>query len=403
MVSQLARLCEISVTINSTLELNPLLQFILDVATDVLYCEAASIFLFDDNRGELFITASTGSDPEKLSQIPVPLDGSIAGAIFSENEALIINDVENDPRHFAQVGKQVNFQPRSIVGVPMLIREKVIGVLEALNKKDGPFTQQDSYLLTVIASQAAVAINNARLLQALQRAYDDLSRADKIKSDFMAVASHELRTPLGVILGYASFLKEEAQGELSDHADVVVNSAMKLRSLVEEMTNMNYLQVGKLDLQTYPTPIQKIIKRAYDELKSTAEAKGQTISLELPKEPLLVEADVEKLERVFLNLLNNAIRFTPIEGQITIQAYPKSKEVWVKVIDNGIGIPSAELKNIFQEFYQVEDHMTRRFEGLGLGLSIAEGLVKIHNGRIWAESEGRGRGASFAIVFPEIS
>ncbi|MCB9133851.1 MAG: GAF domain-containing protein [Anaerolineales bacterium] len=399
LVNQLARLTEISVTLNSTLDRNALLKFIVQTATQVLDCEEASIMLYDEHRGELMFTATSNST-DQLAQIPVPLEGSIAGTIFRENRALLIADVEKDPRHFAQVGEQINFRPRSLLGVPMLVQNKVVGVLEGLNKRNGTFNQRDAYLLSIIASQAAVAINNARLHSQIQNAYEELSRVDKIKSDFMAIASHELRTPLGVILGYATFLKEDAQGELSAHAEMVLNAALKLRSLVEEMTNMNLLRVGTLDLQKSEAIFQQLILQTYDEISPMVKAKGQNVNLDLPSQPIKVQVDSLKIQNVFLNLLNNAVRFTPDGGEITIKVYLKNTEVWMQISDTGIGLPTTELKKIFQEFYQVEDHMTRRFGGMGLGLAIAKGIVDVHQGRIWAESEGIGMGATFYVVLP---
>jgi signal transduction histidine kinase len=400
-VRQLTRLVDISVTLNSTLDPDQLLRFIIQRAAELLECEAASILLYDDKRGELFFMTAIGSDPEKLARIPVPIEGSIAGTIFRENRCLVINDVEHEPRHYAQVGAQVDFHPRNLLGVPMRIQERVTGVLEALNKHSGEFTQDDVGILSVIASQAAVAIHNARLVQALQNAYDELSRVDKIKSDFMAIASHELRTPLGVILGYASFLKDEAQGELSDHAERVLSSALKLRALVEDMTNMNLLQMGSIKLNLQVVPIQQVLRQACDEISETASAKSQKLITHLPEKPVVVRVDPEKLELVFVNLLNNAVRFTPDGGQILICMVSQHSEVRVEVQDTGVGIPPHELENIFKEFYQVEDHMIRRYSGLGLGLAIARGLIESQGGRIWAESEGRGKGATFKVVLPE--
>jgi len=402
-VRQLARLVNISVTLNSTLDPDQLLLFIIQTAADLLDCEAASILLYDEKRGELFFTTATGSDPDKLAQIPVPLEGSIAGTSFRENRALVINDAEHDPRHYAQVGAQIAFRTRNLLGVPMRIQDRATGVLEALNKRTGEFNQVDVNILSVIASQAAVAIHNARLVQALQKAYDELSRVDRLKTDFMAIASHELRTPLGVILGYASFLKEESQGELSEHAERVLNSALRLRSLVEDMTNMNLLQMGSAKLSLQIVPIQKVIQAAYREIAETASAKEQKLTITVPETPLSVRIDPERLELVFVNLLNNAVRFTPDKGRIDIKVTAQRGEVWAEVSDNGRGIPVHELENIFREFYQVEDHMTRRYGGLGLGLAIARELIELQGGRIWAESEGVGRGASFKVVLPEVS
>lgn len=399
---QLARLVQVSVTLNSTLNPRELLHYIIETAARLLNCEAASILLYDEKRGELHFTSATGTDPNQLAQIPVPLEGSIAGTVFLENRPLVINDVSKDPRHFGQVGEQIQFLPRMLLAVPMRIHNQVTGVLEALNKRQGQFSEGDVHLLTVIASQAAVAINNARLVQALQKAYDELSRVDKLKSDFMSIASHELRTPLGVILGYATFLKEDAAGELSEHANMVLTSALRLRALVEDMTNMNLLQVGEAKLDLRAIPIQQPLNAAYAEITPTAEIKGQHLSLKMPKEPLFVMGDAEKLELVFANLLNNAIRFTPDNGEIAIQVRATAKEIWIDVKDTGIGIPTDELENVFKEFYQVEDHMRRRHGGLGLGLAIARGLVQVHNGRIWAESHGENQGTTMKVVLPRM-
>lgn len=400
LVSQLSRIVEISLTLNSTLDPDQLLQYIIKTASELLDCEAASILLYDEKRAELFFVTAAGSDPKQLAAIPVPIEGSLAGTIFQENLPLIINNAQQDPRHYSQVGQQINFQTRTLLGVPMRIRSRVTGVLEALNKRSGDFTQADTDLLTVIASHAAVAIQNARLIQALQKAYDELSRVDKLKSDFISIASHELRTPLGVLLGYATFLQEESQGQASEMAAKVLNSALKLRDLVEAMTNLNLIQVGSTHMEAIPVPIQQVVLAAGKEIQIAAEAKNQKLSFNLPEKVLIVQADPEKLKLVFVNLLNNAVRFTHPEGEIVVSAHPMHNEAWVEIRDNGVGIPPAELENIFKEFYQVEDHMTRRVGGLGLGLSIARGIVKLHNGRIWAESTGEGQGSIFRVALP---
>jgi signal transduction histidine kinase len=399
LLSQLSRIVEVSLTLNSTLDPEQLLQYIIKTASELLDCEAASILLYDDKRGELFF-ATAANAAKQLAAIPVPLEGSIAGTIFLENRPLIINNVQQDPRHYAPVGEQIKFSPRSLLGVPMRIRNRVTGVLEALNKHSGEFTQADIDLLSIVASQAAIAIQNARLIQALQKAYDELSRVDKLKSDFIAIASHELRTPLGVLLGYATFLQEDSQGQASEMASKVLNSALKLRELVEAMTNLNLIQVGSTRLEFRSIPIQQVLQSAVKEIQIAAEAKNQKLSFNLPESSLIVQADPEKLKLVFINILNNAIRFSQPEGEIRIGAKPMHNEAWVEIRDNGIGIPPHELENIFKDFYQVEDHMTRRAGGLGLGLSIARGIVKLHNGRIWAESKGEGQGSSFWVVLP---
>ncbi|MBI3244474.1 MAG: GAF domain-containing protein [Chloroflexi bacterium] len=400
-VALLARLVEVSVTLSSTLDQQQLITYIISAAAELLNSETASILLYDSKLNELRFAAATGTDPKELAKIPVPLDGSIAGSIFRENRPVIINDVSKDTRHFRQVGDKVNFQSKSLVGVPMRIKDRVTGVLEALNKKDGrTFTEADSRVLAILASQAAVAIENARLIDALQKAYNDLGKLDKMKGDFIAIASHELRTPLGVILGYATFLREEAKGEAGEYAKAVLDSAIHMRKLIEDMTNLRFLEVGQMSLRREPVDMRRLMTEARNEMLSLADAKNQTILVQNGQGPLIVHADRSKLAAVMSNLLTNAIRYTQEGGKIEMSGFMKGNEAWVAVKDNGRGIPKRDLENIFQGFFQVEDHMVRKSGGMGLGLSIVRGTVKLHGGRVWAESEGEGKGATFIFTLP---
>jgi signal transduction histidine kinase len=404
MAEQLARLIEVSVTLNSTLNLDDLLRFIIRTATEIIDCESVSILLYDEKRGQLVFAAATGSDPKRLSETPVPLDSSLAGTIFRENKIISLSDVQNDPRHYGVASKHVEFEVHNILGVPMRIKEKPTGVLEALNKRDGNFDESDVDILSVIASQAAVAIHNARLVKALQDANNELHAADQLKTNFLALASHELRTPLGVIIGYASFLQEESPGDLSEHAKQVLNAAMQMRVLVDAMTNLNMLRSTEMVMHRLVVPIQQILRGAYGDVKRLADAKGQRITLDLPESPIPVKCDPDKLTSAFINLLDNAVRFTPEGGKILIGAKAQpGGEVLAWVQDSGKGIPKDELKHIFQEFYQIEPHTTRKHGGMGIGLSIAKGLIDAHGGKIWAESPGVGNGSTFKVLLPLLS
>ena len=256
----------------------------------------------------------------------------------------------------------------------------------------------------MIASQAAVAIHNARLVKALQDAYDELNTADQLKTNFLALASHELRTPLGVIIGYATFLQEESPGELSEHAKQVLNAAMQMRVLVDAMTNLEMLRTKDMVMHRLVVPIQQVLRSAYGEVKRLADAKGQHLALELPEMPIPVKCDPEKLTSVFINLLDNAVRFTPEGGKITLGTTLRAGgDVLTWVQDTGKGIPAGEMNKIFQGFYQIEPHTTRKHGGMGIGLSIAKGLVEAHGGKIWAESPGPGKGSTFKVLLPFLS
>jgi signal transduction histidine kinase len=400
MVIRLSRLVENSVTLNSTLDLDRLLEIIIISATDLLESEAASILLVDKKTNDLYFAASTGSDPEEIKRMPVPLDGSIAGTIFRKAKPMIINDVKADPRHFRDVGERLNFEVRSLIGVPLHIREEVTGVLEAVNKRDGGYDESDLHTLMNIASQAAVAINNARLVEALQGAYNELGKLDRFKSEFIAIASHELRTPLGLILGYAALLKEETDQAAAQLAEMVLNSALRMRKLIEAMTNMNMLQVGTVEMDFKIQALQPVVSEAYEEVSTMIQTKGQRSEICLAEEPLYSYVDGPKLTLAIVNLLNNAMHFTPMGGRIDIELKQHGTEAWIQIRDNGAGIPEDQLTQIFEQFYQVDRHMTRRHGGLGLGLAIVRAIAQAHGGRVWADSDGSGKGSAFTIALP---
>jgi signal transduction histidine kinase len=399
--NQLLRLVELSVTLNSTLDLDQLLQQITATATELLDCEASSILLYDEKNPRLYFAAATGSDPAELAKIPVPIENSLAGTIFRTNKPMILNNVEQDPRHYSLVSDQVKFKTRTLLGVPMPIKDRTMGVLEAINKRDGEFTDRDVAILSVTAAHAAIAINNARLLRQTKQALEKVKETNNIKSNFLALASHELRTPLGIIIGYATFLQQDAQGELSDHAQQVLNAASQMRSLLDQMNNLTLLQADEMQLRSQKISIQDILNFACDEILYSAARRNLELTYAFGDDPIYVNVDQEKTTLAFVNLLNNAIRFSPEGKSIVIGAVQQGDKVLAWVQDNGIGIPTDKLQKVFEEFYQIEPPNTRHYGGLGIGLTIAKGLIEVQGGNIWAESEGPGTGTTFKVLLPK--
>jgi signal transduction histidine kinase len=398
----LFRLVELSVTLNSTLDLDELLQLITATATELLECEAASILLYDEKNPRLYFAAATGSDPEKLAEIPVPIDNSLAGTIFRTNQPLVLNNAENDPRHYSLVADHIKFKINSLLGVPMPIKDRTMGVLEAVNKKEGGFTDSDVAVLSVIAAHAAIAINNARLLQSTQKALEKVKVSNQIKSNFLSIASHELRTPLGIIIGYATFLQESARGESSEHANQVLGAASQMHALLDQMSNLTLLQSDSMEMRPMKVSIQDVLNFALDEIKYTAARRDLQLVLAFEESPIFVNVDAEKTTLALVNLLNNAIRFSSVGSNITIGAVQLEKQVQIWVQDQGIGIPVDKLQKIFEEFYQIEPPNTRHYGGLGIGLTIAKGLIEAQGGKIWAESEGEGRGSTFKVLLTKL-
>jgi signal transduction histidine kinase len=318
------------------------------------------------------------------------------------NRPLLIRDAKNDSRWHQGVDEQIDFETRSILGVPLNVRDKVIGVLEVVNKRtDDGFSQDDVQFAQTLGAHAAIAIENARLMDELQEAYRDLSEVERIKGDFVSIASHELRTPLSLILGYASFLKENVSGQASEQADIVLSSAIKLRSIIDDMVNLRHIQAGEVTLERSMFSLRSLMLEVVEEFKEFADAKQQILTTRfIPDDsPLNIDADQPKIHLVLANLVSNATKFTGESGRVHIDIEQKGHEYWINVIDTGIGIPKEEYTRIFDQFYQVEPSLTRKFEGMGLGLSIAKGMVNIHHGRIWVESVV-GKGCKFTVVLP---
>ncbi len=397
---KLRRLVELSVTLNSTLDLDDLLELITATATDLLNCEAASILLYDEKHPRLYFAAATGSDSAQLAEFPVPIDSSLAGTIFRTNQPLILNNAEQDPRHYSLVSDHIKFKVKSLLGVPMPIKDRTVGVLEAVNKRNGIFDERDATLLSVTAAHAAIAIDNARLLQTTKQALQQVKESNQLKSNFLSLASHELRTPLGIIIGYSTFLKEDAKGELSDHANQVLTAARQMRSLLDEMNNLAMLKSDEMILKPQRVPMQDVLTYACEGVKEIASMHNQKLVFAFPEQPFYVNVDIDRTSLAFINLLNNAIRFSPEGNEIVIGTINDGNQVLAWVQDQGIGIPVDKLQKIFEEFYQIEPPNTRHHGGLGIGLTIAKGIIEAQGGKIWAESEGAGAGATFKVLLP---
>jgi signal transduction histidine kinase len=397
---QLKRLVELSVILNSTLDLDALLQLITATATELLDCEAASILLYDEKNERLFFAAATGSDPAKLAEIPVPIENSLAGTIFRTNRHIILNNAERDPRHYSLVSDHIKLQIKTLLGVPMPIKDRTVGVLEAVNKHNGMFDEHDARLLSVTAAHAAIAINNARLLRATQRALEKVKEADQLKSNFLTLASHELRTPLGIIIGYSTFLNESAKGELSEDANHVLTAARQMRSILDEMNNLVMLKVDEMTLKPQKVALEDVLVYACEGIQEIASTRKQNLAYAFSEEAYIVNVDIDKTALAFGNILGNALRFSPEGSDITVGVTKDGDQAMAWVQDHGIGMPADQLQKVFEEFYQIEPPNTRRYGGLGIGLTIAKGLIEAQGGKIWAESEGPGTGTTFKVSLP---
>jgi signal transduction histidine kinase len=242
-------------------------------------------------------------------------------------------------------------------------------------------------------------VQNARLQALLEKTQEEARRLDKMKGDFVAITSHELRTPLGLILGHSTFLRETVDEEHRSQLDTIIKNAMRLKEIIENMTSVDNAQSGLSVVRRRTVSIHQLILDIVENFRQEAEEKKVILGVDIEDSDLMVEGDAEKIGVAISNLVKNGITFTSEGGHVFVLAEQVPGYVKVAVVDDGIGIPAKDLSHIFERFYQVESHLTRKHGGMGLGLSVAKMMVEMHGGRIWVES-AEGKGSIFSLLLP---
>jgi signal transduction histidine kinase len=388
--------------LSKSMEVEDFLQLVISAASELTGCEVASILEPGEESGQLRFLATPWFHRELLRSVRVPIDASLAGWVFQNVKPIIVADVTTEPRHYRGVDEADGFETRSLVAVPIVYKDETLGVLEVANKaRQEHYTEEDVSLLETLAVLAAIAMQNTRQMTKAKETFDEMGQLDQMKSDFIAIASHELRTPLGLILGHAASLREAVAEEQRPDVDIIVRNAMSLKEIIDNIANLDNIRRGIAKFRRHPASIRRIVEEVQDSFVEEAHQKGVSMSADMSQEDLVVECDAPKITIVLSNLVKNAVAFTDSGGHVQINIEQIPSYVKVSVIDEGIGIPAKDLPHVFERFYQVESHMTRKHGGIGLGLSVAKLMIELHGGRIWAESV-EGKGSTFNFILPHI-
>lgn len=395
----LLRLLEITRGLGTMVDLDTYLQSVLSAATELTGSESASLLEYDESAQDFHFKFVPWFHRDVIMSARVPLQGSVAGWVFLNIKPLAIDDVSKDERHYRGIDEIGGFVTKSILGVPLLVHGKPVGVLEVFNKHDN-YTGEDIRVLESLAALTSTALQNDMLEKSIMSSQEEARELDRLKNEFIAITSHELRTPLGLILGHSTFLKELLGNEYEEQVDAIIRNASKLKEIIESLTSVKNYQSGGALVRSRRVSVARIIQDVTISFQDMALKKGILITNDiLPGQDLWVDIDGGKIAIVLSNLLKNAITFTNEGGEVIIRAEQQPNFVEVSVKDNGVGIPARDLPHIFDRFYQVESHLTRRHGGMGLGLSVAKVMVEMHGGRIWAESR-EGAGSTFTFILP---
>lgn len=396
-----------SQALSTTLELSEVVDILLRVSLQQSDCRAGFVVLMEEPEAPIALV------PALAESTLLPSGHELIARAFRDQQALISHDTP--------IAQAEGVELTQSLAVPLRAQGNVNGVLLLCDSRAGVFRPGVMESVTLLANHAGAALRNARLYGELDRAYQRVQELDRLKSEFISIASHELRTPLSIVLGYTMMVHDQAENEHRLYLERVMESAQRIKDIVDDMISLRHLDTGEAEFAPDQVVIQEIIRNAIDRIRPSIEERQQSISADLPEQPLLFICDHEKILLILGHLLSNAIRFTPQGGAIEIRAalrpsgpidsgngrlipatQPLSSALpWivVDIKDNGIGIAESELPRIFDRFYQVSDSLTRDHGGIGLGLALVRELVSVLGGAVWVVSKA-GMGSTFSFALP---
>lgn len=371
---------------------------ILDSVVELDYVEAAVLFFYDESACSLKEVGSRNISEEYLE---------ILGRIPDEKKAEFRSLNEKRSILVEKAGGQWWHKKRgsSWLSVPIIMGDKPIGVMSLGTNRTGCFTEDYINFIETLAEDLGVVINNISLFSLLKEKTILLERANLVKSEFLAMVSHELRTPLSVVIGFLSLLCEGRfegrHDEMVEFSRVASQRARDLEKLISTLLELSLIEEGKLEVSLKPVDPKKIVQNIHR--LSTVQADKQKIQLEIdiPRKISQCMGDPDKIRQILDNLVNNAIKFTPSGGTVTLGVNAWDSNILFFVSDTGPGIEEHKLEKIFDRFFQIDSSMTRNHGGIGLGLAISRELANLQGGKLWAENN-KNKGAVFYFTLPAI-
>lgn len=405
-------------TLAGELDLRKLAQALTDAATNLGGAQFGAFFynvLNEEGECRTHYTTS-GVSLETFKGLPIPPDTDIFGPTFKDEGTVRVGNVKSDPssgKESRYFGVPQGLLPTtSYLSVPVVSRSgQVYGGLFLGHQDEDFFSERDAKIIEGIAAQAAIAMDNARLFEASQRAaaenerlYRQAKESSQLKDEFLATVSHELRNPLNAIQGWAGMLRA---GQISPEGipkalETIERNARAQTQLIDDLLDVSRIITGKLRMDVRPTDPNIFIEAAIEAVQPAAEAKGVRIQKVMDTGGASVPGDPVRLQQVVWNLLSNAIKFTPRGGQIRVLLERVNSHVEIVVTDSGQGIPAEFLPHVFDRFRQADQRSTRKHGGMGLGLAIVKHLIELHGGSVDAASDGANKGATFTVKLPVV-
>ena len=394
------RLASLAETLNRPHTVADVLEAIGQAAMQLADVERAAIFVRDDD--DVFHCRwCHGISRRHVETVSARLEDLPARVHLTSNEPLLIADVAQWPEDslFRRLAEQEGFQ--ALAAWPLVFEEKTVAAVVCYYDTPHTWDDVEQDTMAMFARQAAIALRNAQLLADLERTNTRLAEALEARDAMLRNVSHELRTPLTLVRGYAELLADESflkDLDVQDAAGAILRNARHLEHLINQL--FAFQRLKKEAEKREWVDVRAWLEGVVASWRKPLQEQGLTLTLQVEGEVGRVWAHPDFMNQVMYNLLDNARKFSPEGGTIRVRCWADDREVFVAVSDEGVGIPPDKLDRIFERFYQVDTTTKRRFGGMGLGLALVKEIVEYHGGRVWAESEGPGKGATIVFALP---
>lgn len=402
---ELATVANLSTTTSKVLDPDKLLQAVVDLTKERFGMYHTHVYILDETSNSLVLTSGAGEVGREMvaagHSIPMDAEVSLVAQSARGQQAVIVNDVQSAAGFLPNPKLP---ETRSEMAVPMIVGDKLLGVFDVQSEIINNFTEQDANIYTTLASQVAVALQNARLFTEINETAERLREVDKMKSEFLANMSHELRTPLNSVIGYAEILLTGLDGELEDEQrtdiEAIYDNARHLLTLINDVLDLAKIEAGRLVLKKEMVNIGELVESVKNSNIGFIHTHKKPVELVTNIQPSLPDilVDPTRISQVLNNLVSNAIKFSE-KGTISMAVSSNEEWVTIDVKDQGIGIAETDIERIFERFSQVDGSTTRRVEGTGLGLPITYHLVEMHGGSLNVQSQV-GKGSIFTVRLP---
>ncbi len=403
-------LMESTATFQEPLGLKATLERIAESLNQLVPFDEISVYLVDWERSLLMPVYATGTYAEEVMTDIGPISG-LAGDVARSGKLEIVDDSLDDERVEDIPGIEEEEIRQAMMAIPLKsMAGEVEGVLELYREKSMKFTEAEAQITGPFATHASIAMENARLrdelrdnFEAVQKAFDEMKTLDKAKDSLVNTISHELRTPITTILGYLEMASAGLYGDVSDKMKdkfrTMIDSVNRINRLVGKMLEMSKLEEQDVSLEIEPVNLAMVTKEVVNELDTEIQTKGHKVTVLFGSSLPLVRADRLRMHDVMDNLLNNAVRYTPNGGEITVGADILSGRVHIWVRDTGIGIAEEDTKKVFDKFFLADAGLTREDGRVGIGLYVSRNIIRKHGGDMWFETK-KGVGTTFHFTLP---